>query len=112
MIHRQIRKPLRSSWTIPTPPRASGYTGCFRSEEHTSELQSRLHLVCRLLLEKKKNRAARLRHTSHRFFLDYSGGFASTTRGWACLLTATRTCVPQRTLDLSRSSWMVRCWTL
>jgi len=25
-----------------------------RSEEHTSELQSRLHLVCRLLLEKKK----------------------------------------------------------
>src|SRR2546429_7280347 len=28
---------------------------CARSEEHTSELQSRLHLVCRLLLEKKKN---------------------------------------------------------
>src|SRR2546429_5131106 len=27
---------------------------CERSEEHTSELQSRLHLVCRLLLEKKK----------------------------------------------------------
>src|SRR5690554_7617986 len=27
----------------------------FRSEEHTSELQSRPHLVCRLLLEKKKN---------------------------------------------------------
>src|SRR5205809_1800723 len=26
-----------------------------RSEDHTSELQSRLHLVCRLLLEKKKN---------------------------------------------------------
>src|SRR2546429_6950591 len=29
-----------------------------RSEEHTSELQSRLHLVCRLLLEKKKQTAA------------------------------------------------------
>src|SRR2546422_8477982 len=29
--------------------------GIRRSEEHTSELQSRLHLVCRLLLEKKKN---------------------------------------------------------
>src|SRR2546422_3381625 len=29
-----------------------------RSEEHTSELQSRLHLVCRLLLEKKKNLTA------------------------------------------------------
>src|SRR2546422_4387521 len=28
-----------------------------RSEEHTSELQSRLHLVCRLLLEKKKENA-------------------------------------------------------
>src|SRR2546429_1272712 len=28
--------------------------GIARSEEHTSELQSRLHLVCRLLLEKKK----------------------------------------------------------
>src|SRR2546429_7111385 len=32
-------------------PRASRWD---RSEEHTSELQSRLHLVCRLLLEKKK----------------------------------------------------------
>src|SRR2546429_3802603 len=29
--------------------------GEWRSEEHTSELQSRLHLVCRLLLEKKKS---------------------------------------------------------
>src|SRR2546422_8028218 len=32
-----------------------------RSEEHTSELQSRLHLVCRLLLEKKKKTARNLR---------------------------------------------------
>src|SRR2546422_3693344 len=30
-----------------------------RSEEHTSELQSRLHLVCRLLLEKKKTKSKR-----------------------------------------------------
>src|SRR5690625_6013928 len=30
--------------------------GKMRSEEHTSELQSRGHLVCRLLLEKKKNK--------------------------------------------------------
>src|SRR2546422_8118450 len=30
--------------------------GSSRSEEHTSELQSRLHLVCRLLLEKKKKK--------------------------------------------------------
>src|SRR2546429_5115286 len=31
-----------------------------RSEEHTSELQSRLHLVCRLLLEKKKTNAEQI----------------------------------------------------
>src|SRR2546422_5201472 len=45
-----------------------------RSEEHTSELQSRLHLVCRLLLEKKKkhgkgvhrDRNRRKLHTQHR----------------------------------------------
>src|SRR5256884_6845332 len=35
-----------------------------RSEEHTSELQSRLHLVCRLLLEKKKNAHHTLEHVS------------------------------------------------
>src|SRR2546422_6166379 len=38
--------------------RGAGHGGLWdtaeRSEEHTSELQSRLHLVCRLLLEKKK----------------------------------------------------------
>src|SRR2546422_5059965 len=37
-----------------------------RSEEHTSELQSRLHLVCRLLLEKKKN-SARTQTTIYRY---------------------------------------------
>src|SRR5687768_18193937 len=31
-----------------------------RSEEHTSELQSRLHLVCRLLLEKKKKKIQKI----------------------------------------------------
>src|SRR2546429_7175091 len=35
-------------------PHAAGHAAD-RSEEHTSELQSRLHLVCRLLLEKKKS---------------------------------------------------------
>src|SRR2546422_8307079 len=33
-----------------------------RSEEHTSELQSRLHLVCRLLLEKKKHKCKCIPH--------------------------------------------------
>src|SRR6266550_4764760 len=42
------RPPSRNSPARPRPWR--------RSEEHTSELQSRLHLVCRLLLEKKKNK--------------------------------------------------------
>src|SRR2546429_2259563 len=45
-----------------------------RSEEHTSELQSRLHLVCRLLLEKKKKRSddeeRLLGYTDHFNFLD------------------------------------------
>src|SRR2546422_1236807 len=36
-----------------------------RSEEHTSELQSRLHLVCRLLLEKKKKMSERLHPPHH-----------------------------------------------
>src|SRR2546429_4386610 len=36
-----------------------------RSEEHTSELQSRLHLVCRLLLEKKNTETSAVRY-SHR----------------------------------------------
>src|SRR2546422_8482043 len=35
-----------------------------RSEEHTSELQSRLHLVCRLLLEKKKKKQNMIRLTA------------------------------------------------
>src|SRR2546422_4191100 len=40
----------------PKLPRPAGFNlFAGRSEEHTSELQSRLHLVCRLLLEKKNN---------------------------------------------------------
>src|SRR5690606_40769733 len=37
------------------PPYSARQHGLVRSEEHTSELQSRENLVCRLLLEKKKN---------------------------------------------------------
>src|SRR2546429_4586349 len=40
--------------------------GADRSEEHTSELQSRLHLVCRLLLEKKKIISSLTYSTNHR----------------------------------------------
>src|SRR3989442_11196200 len=42
---------------VPTTGASPGITKPRRSEEHTSELQSRPHLVCRLLLEKKKKRA-------------------------------------------------------
>src|SRR5690554_7225230 len=40
----------------PVPQRGSAQEAALRSEEHTSELQSRPHLVCRLLLEKKNTR--------------------------------------------------------
>src|SRR5690348_17686313 len=37
----------------------------FRSEEHTSELQSPVHLVCRLLLEKKKKKIKKPQHNNY-----------------------------------------------
>src|SRR3989449_3379226 len=51
----------RSRDVAASPPGSGGDAGASvrrdgRSEEHTSELQSRLHLVCRLLLEKKKKK--------------------------------------------------------
>src|SRR4051794_41623747 len=69
MIRRPPRSTLfpyttlfRSCWRArPRPTRcSSGWRGCSssaRSEEHTSELQSPVHLVCRLLLEKKKQQS-------------------------------------------------------
>src|SRR2546422_7245446 len=44
---------LEGYWDEHGDPRSTVWF--MRSEEHTSELQSRLHLVCRLLLEKKKH---------------------------------------------------------
>src|SRR2546422_2260456 len=46
--------------------RHEGQEDDFRSEEHTSELQSRLHLVCRLLLEKKKKQVHTYATYTHR----------------------------------------------
>src|SRR3712207_8866108 len=51
------RRPLRRRLTVVAAdgqPVGAGPTAVARSEEHTSELQSRQYLVCRLLLEKKK----------------------------------------------------------
>src|SRR5687768_3800563 len=53
--------PYSSGTVIPSRPSSPSFlhmSAGNRSEEHTSELQSRLHLVCRLLLEKKKKPAA------------------------------------------------------
>src|SRR5689334_24669255 len=47
-----------NSWSMVLPTGGSfDYGTGVRSEEHTSELQSQFHLVCRLLLEKKKPRS-------------------------------------------------------
>src|SRR3712207_7541794 len=49
--------PVRSASSVASNRRCSGAVDrCARSEEHTSELQSRQYLVCRLLLEKKKTK--------------------------------------------------------
>src|SRR2546430_8931387 len=48
---RMLASPLK-------PPRPCASSLVSRSEEHTSELQSQSNLVCRLLLEKKKNESA------------------------------------------------------
>src|SRR5687768_17982301 len=56
-IRSSARSSTRRSKTGPnTSPKSRNFGLAPRSEEHTSELQSRLHLVCRLLLEKKKKK--------------------------------------------------------
>src|SRR2546422_1873752 len=69
VLHEEVA-PVRTAHQRPLRPRHAGLAQLVlqhgqaaggrrrqrpRSEEHTSELQSRLHLVCRLLLEKKKS---------------------------------------------------------
>src|SRR5687768_17696645 len=55
-VHSQSGGCRRSCSEASAPAKPDGS----RSEEHTSELQSRLHLVCRLLLEKKKTKPAKM----------------------------------------------------
>src|SRR3712207_7062690 len=59
---RHLRRPGRANLALEgyRPPPTS------RSEEHTSELQSRQYLVCRLLLEKKKQNMLRVFHLYNR----------------------------------------------
>src|SRR2546422_4204584 len=58
LVHGRVSRLIMSSTGLPRnrvrPVRTRFLGNPVRSEEHTSELQSRLHLVCRLLLEKKK----------------------------------------------------------
>src|SRR3712207_8742808 len=69
---------------VDVPPRTVAHEG--RSEEHTSELQSRQYLVCRLLLEKKKENLHRWHHLysplpSSSLFRLYSVTACATRRG-------------------------------
>src|SRR5207237_9126693 len=53
-IARSGKRCISEMSTGPVAPSTPMWSGISRSEEHTSELQSHLNLVCRLLLEKKK----------------------------------------------------------
>src|SRR5260370_26477267 len=91
-----IRRPPRSTLFPYTtlfrspaggPPRhcwRPGMAGWPRSEEHTSELQSHLNLVCRLLLEKKKNHDTERSHrvTTSIIYLDSMGMKSEETKSW------------------------------
>src|SRR2546430_10372536 len=57
----RARRPAAGAGIRTHPPRDHGQRHHARSEEHTSELQSQSNLVCRLLLEKKKDN----RHYPH-----------------------------------------------
>src|SRR5207247_10486475 len=83
-----FRSSMSSTWTSTSWPTSSTFEGCVtrlvhdisetwirpsmplsistRSEEHTSELQSRVDLVCRLLLEKKKNKIKHIEYENSR----------------------------------------------
>src|SRR5699024_12858103 len=53
LSHKHPRSPESAASDARPPPRPASFLQYGRSEEHTSELQSRFDLVCRLLLEKK-----------------------------------------------------------
>src|SRR5256885_7015980 len=67
------RSPIRSTPLADStgPPSAGSRSAGSRSEEHTSELQSPCNLVCRLLLEKKKNINHLLHNLNPRYSLNH-----------------------------------------
>src|SRR5438034_5255855 len=63
-VPRSRHNPQFDRDTLPAALAADGIG--YRSEEHTSELQSHSDLVCRLLLEKKKTKKKKRKHNAHR----------------------------------------------
>src|SRR5206468_12405325 len=79
-LHELFRSHCAATAELPMPRKGSSMVStcdvaCNRSEEHTSELQSRSDLVCRLLLEKKKIASSKCTtRSAHEFTTDkYSG---------------------------------------
>src|SRR5438445_7013744 len=62
-LFRSLRTSSEADSTTAAAERGCSARAFSRSEEHTSELQSRQYLVCRLLLEKKKRASSRTRST-------------------------------------------------
>src|SRR6267143_4686573 len=69
--HCTVSRVAASVWCLPPFCCARTVPLVARSEEHTSELQSQFHLVCRLLLEKKKIKSERLAVLQHIRELSY-----------------------------------------
>src|SRR5438445_2186761 len=68
LTHSVIASPMvqyRGPFILKMPQEAWFNVNMMRSEEHTSELQSRQYLVCRLLLEKKKTQTYTANHMQH-----------------------------------------------
>src|SRR3989442_6351669 len=73
--------------------REDGWNAVYRSEEHTSELQSRPHLVCRLLLEKKNAPVLRPQHWTQ------AGGDATAAPTWPVAATGTEQSFAEQSLQ-------------
>src|SRR5260370_23153806 len=72
-----------NGWWPAAPATSACARVCRRSEEHTSELQSHLNLVCRLLLEKKKKKPCGIRRPKGRLVTaTRHGGRAATASPW------------------------------
>src|SRR3712207_7017468 len=68
---RPAKRAISPGLSLPSAPPVRSSTSRERSEEHTSELQSRQYLVCRLLLEKKKKTRIQNEQDNHRLRLTY-----------------------------------------